>query len=172
MTHNPKKKKGKKMGTRGFKLYIDGETVKNKFNEDIIVYDEPRKITEGRFEILTFTEKEWKDLQILLNIKLDDKNDKKDFEAIMKAAKEKANNEISGIYDLYNWLNFGEYRHADEDNTYYIDEIEEKPFYIWDGEAIDDYGAGKTFLDSEWYGMQEWDGSNWVWITGKEYKEI
>lgn len=45
------------MEKRGFKLYIDGETVKNKFNEDIIVYDEPRKITEGRFEILTFTEK-------------------------------------------------------------------------------------------------------------------
>ena len=80
------------METKGFKLYIDGETVKNKFNEDIIVYDEPRKITEGRFEILTFTEKEWKDLQILLNIKLDDKNEKKNFEVIMKAAKQNSRN--------------------------------------------------------------------------------
>lgn len=160
------------METKGFKLYIDGETIKNNFNEDTIVYDEPRKITEGRFEILTFTAEEWKNLQILLNIRLDGKDEKTDFKTIIKAANEKTNDEISGVYDIYNWLNFGEYRHADEDNTYYIDEIEKKPFCIWDGEAIDDYGAGKTFLDSEWYGLQEWNGSNWVWITEKEYKEI
>lgn len=160
------------MATREFKLYIDGVTVKDKFDEDIILYDEPRKITKDRFEILTFTAEEWITLQILLNIKLDGKNEKRDFSTIMKAANEKANNEISGIYDLYNWLNFGEYRHADEDNIYYIDEIEEKPFCIWDGEAIDDYGAGKTFLDSEWYGLEKWNGSNWTWIIGKEYREI
>lgn len=43
------------MENKGFKLYIDGEVVKDKFDEDIIVYDEPRKITNERFCILLFT---------------------------------------------------------------------------------------------------------------------
>lgn len=35
------------METRKFRLYMNGETIKDKFGEDIIVYDEPNKNAVG-----------------------------------------------------------------------------------------------------------------------------
>ena len=150
----------------GYKLYTDGIT------DDKIWYKEPKKVTGERFEILTFTTREWKFLAEKLKINLKENDEQKLYLKIMEAANKKANDEITGIYDLSNWLIFGEYRHVDEDCVYFIDEIEEKPFCIWDGEASDDYGAGKTTLDSEWYGVQYWNGNNWKWALGKEYEEV
>ena len=43
--------KGKKM-TKQYKMLFDGNTVKDKFDEDIILNKEPKKITNERFEIL------------------------------------------------------------------------------------------------------------------------
>lgn len=150
----------------GYKLYTDGIT------DDEIWYDEPKKVTEERFKILTFTMKEWELLAERLEINLKENDEQKLYLKIMEAANKKADDEIIGIYDLYNWLNFGEYRDVDEDCVYFIDEIEEKPFCIWDGEASDDYGAGETMLDSDFYGVQYWSGSNWEWAFGDEYEEV
>ena len=150
----------------GYKLYTNGIT------DDKIWYDEPKKVTGDRFEILTFTTEEWELLSERLEININENDEQKLHQKIMEAANKKANDEIAGIYDLFNWLDFGEYRHVNEDCVYFLDEIEEKPFCIWEGEAVNDFGAGETLLDSDWYGVQYWNGSNWKWAFGNEYEEV
>lgn len=161
------------MSTKGFKLYIDGETVKNKFDEDIIVYNEPRKITSDRFQILLFTAEQKEKLFKDLNIKPTGKETNKElYETIFKKAEQKYKEKIDFPDDLYEIIGYGEFIHVNEDNIQFIDELEKYPFSIWDGETIGDIGAGETNIDSEWYGVQQWNGSNWIWICGNDYEEI
>lgn len=161
------------MENKGFKLYIDGEVVKDKFDEDIIVYDEPKKITSDRFQILLFTTEQKEKLFQYLDIKPTGKEtDKELYEIIFEKAEQKYKEKIDFPDDLYEMIGYGKFIHVDEDNIQFIDELEEYPFSIWDGEAIGDIGAGETSIYSEWYGVQQWNGSNWNWIYCKEYEKI
>ena len=155
-----RKNKGEKMENKGFKLYLDGEVVKDKFDEDIIVYDEPRKVTNERL---------FKDLDIKPTGK---ETDKELYETIFEKAEQKYKEKICYIADLYEVLGYGEYMHVSEDNPQFIDDLEKYPFSIWEGEAIGDNGAGETNIDSEWYGIQIGNWPNWKWVYCKEYKEI
>jgi len=161
------------MGTKGFKLYINNETVKDKFGEDIIVYDEPKKITSDRFQILLFTTEQKEQLFKDLDIKSTGKEiDKELYEAIFEKAEQKYKEKINFPDDLYEIIGYGKFIHVNEDNIQFINELEEYPFSIWSGETIGDIGAGRTNIDSEWYGVQQWTGSDWIWICGNDYEEI
>lgn len=161
------------MEKKGFKLYIDGETVKDKFDEDIIVYDEPRKITNERFCILLFTteqkEKLFKDLDIKPTRK---ETDKELYEMIFKKAEQKYKEKIDFIDDLYEVLDYGEYMHVDEDNPQFIDDLEKYPFSIWNGEMVGDWRAGETNIYSNCYGIQIGNWPNWKWVFCDDYEEI
>lgn len=161
------------METKSFKLYIDGETVKDKLNKDIIVHDEPKKVTSERFRILLFTteqkEKLFKDLTLKPTGK---ETNKKLYEMIFEKAEQKYKTKIDFIDDLYDAIGYGKFMHVDEDNVKFVDELEEYPFSIWEGEAIGDNGAGETNIYSEWYGIQIGKWPKWEWIYCKEYEEI
>lgn len=159
--------------TKQYKMLLDGNTVKDKFDEDIILNKEPKKITNERFEILLFTKEEWENLKQIIDLKIEKNDtDKETYEQILKKVNEKAQQEISGVFDLQDWLNFGVYKHIDEYNIQFIEDLEIYPFSIWEGEAVGDYGAGQTLIDSDCYGVQVWNGSNWTWIEGNDYEEI
>lgn len=161
------------MENKGFKLYIDGEVVKDKIDEDIIVYDEPRKVTNERFCILLFTAEQKEKLFKDLDIKPTGKETNKElYEIIFEKAEQKYKEKIDFIDDLYEILDYGEYIHVDEDNPQFVDDLEKYPFSIWEGEAIGDNGAGETNIDSEWYGIQIGNWPNWKWVYCKEYKKI
>ena len=135
------------MENKGFKLYIDGEVVKDKFDEDIIVYDEPKKITSDRFQILLFTTEQKEKLFQYLDIKPTGKEtDKELYEIIFEKAEQKYKEKIDFPDDLYEMIGYGKFIHVDEDNIQFIDELEEYPFSIWDGEAIGDidYEIGRA----------------------------
>ena len=173
MTHKPKKNKGEKMETKGFKLYINGETVKDKFGEDIIVYDEPKKVTSDRFQILLFTTEQKEKLFKELDLKPTGKETNKElYEIIFKKAEQKYKTKIDFIDDLYEKTGYGNFIHVDEDNVKFVDELEEYPFSIWEGEAIGDNGAGETNIYSEWFGIQIGNWPNWKWIFCDDYEEI
>lgn len=161
------------MENKGFKLYIDGEVVKDNFDKDIIVYDEPRKMTNERFCILLFTAEQKEKLFKDLDIKPTGKETNKElYEIIFEKAEKKYKEKIDFIDDLYEILDYGEYIHVDEDNPQFVDDLEKYPFSIWEGEAIGDNGAGETNIDSEWYGIQIGNWPNWKWVYCEEYKEI
>jgi len=161
------------METKGFKLYIDGETVKDIFGEDIIVYDEPRKITNERFCILLFTAEQKKKLFKNLDIKLTGKETERElYETIFEKAEQKYNKKIDFIDDLYEVLGYGEYIHVNEDNVQFVDDLEKYPFSIWDGAMVGDFGAGETNIYSNCYGIQIGNWPNWKWIFCDDYEEI
>lgn len=161
------------METKGFKLYIDGETVKDIFGEDIIVYDEPRKITNERFCILLFTAEQKKKLFKNLDIKLTGKETERElYETIFEKAEQKYNKKIDFIDDLYEVLGYGEYIHVNEDNVQFVDNLEKYPFSIWDGAMVGDFGAGETNIYSNCYGIQIGNWPNWKWIFCDDYEEI
>ena len=161
------------METKGFKLYIDGETVKDIFGEDIIVYDEPRKITNERFCILLFTAEQKKELFKNLDIKLTGKKTERElYETIFEKAEQKYNKKIDFIDDLYEVLGYGEYIHVNEDNVQFVDDLEKYPFSIWDGAMVGDFGAGETNIYSNCYGIQIGNWPNWKWIFCDDYEEI
>ena len=161
------------MKIKGFKLYIDGETIKNIFDEDIMVYEEPRKITNETFCILLFTTEQKKKLFKDLDIKQTRKEtDKELYETIFEKAEKKYKEKIFYIADLYEVLGYGEYMHVNEDNPQFVDDLEKYPFSIWDGEMVGDWGAGETNIYSNCYGIQIGNWPNWKWVFCDNYKEI
>ena len=161
------------MEAKGFKLYIDGETIKNIFDEDIIVYEEPRKMTNETFCILLFTTEQKKKLFEDLDIKQTRKEtDKELYETIFEKAEKKYKEKIFYIADLYEVLGYGEYMHVNEDNPQFVDDLEKYPFSIWDGEMVGDWGAGETNIYSNCYRIQIGNWPNWKWVFCNNYKEI
>ena len=161
------------MKTKGFKLYIEGETIKDKFGEDIIVYDEPKKITSDRFQILLFTTEQKEKLFKELDLKPTGKETNKElYEIIFEKAEQKYKTKINFIDDLYEVTGYGIFIHIDEDNIKFVNELEKYPFCIWDGEAVGDRGAGETNIYSNYYGIQIGNWPNWKWIFCDDYEEI
>ena len=167
-----KKAKEQKMKIRRFKLYIDGETVKDKFGEDIIAYDEPKKITSGRLDILLFTAEQKEKLFKDLDIKLTGKETNKElYETIFEKAEQKYKEKIDFPNDLYDVIGYGEFKYIGEDNRQFVDDLGKYPFSIWN-EEVEGCGAGKTSIWSEEYGVQIGNWPNWTGIYCDNYEEI
>ena len=154
--------------TYGFTMWHEDA---RDWGEEIFA-DEPRKIITERVEILALTQKEWAEMLRRLGIAVTNLYDAQNYRDIIEAANALCDDEICGVFDLAQWLGFGEYRHIDEDFPAFVDEFDEFPYIVWSGEAASDCGAGWNFLDSEFYAVQQWNGSNWVFAYGDDYEEV
>ena len=160
---------------KSFKLYIDGaaiqeevfdETVGSSVMVDRLFDDEPRKAFNDRFEVLGLSALEFQKLEKIIGVSFDRFDDRGNYLKIFKALEDK---DVCGVFDLYNFLGFGDYFHVDEDQPEFLDTFDKYEYVIYKGESCDDYSAGENLLDSDAYAVIDQSGE---WIFGDYYEEL
>ena len=158
-----------------FKLYVDGSAIQEEvFDENVgapvMVYrvfsDEPRKAFNDRFEVLGLSALELQKLEKIIGTSLQGSDYPDNFLKIFQALEGK---DVNGVFDLYNFLGFGDYFHINEGCPEFLDTFDKYEYVICEGESCDDYSAGQKFLDSDVYAVIDESGK---WIFGDYYEEI
>lgn len=157
-----------------FKFFVDGASIQEEvFDENVgttvmvdrVFDDEPRKAFNDRFEVLGLSSLEFQKLERIIGFSLD-RDDRGNYIKLFQSLKEK---DINGVFDLYNFLGFGDYFHVDEDCPEFLDTFDKYEYVIYKGESCDDYSAGQNLLDSDVYAVVDESGK---WIFGDCYEEV
>lgn len=160
---------------KSFKLYVDGAAIQEEvFDEtvgslamvDRLFNDEPRKAFNGRFDVLGLSALEFQKLEKIIGVSLQSSDCSDNYLKIFQALEDK---DINCVFDLYDFLGFGDYFHVDEDNPQFLDTFDKYEYIICEGESCDDYSAGQNLLDSDAYAVIDESGK---WIFGDYYEEI
>lgn len=86
-----------------------------------------RKTISERFEAILFTAGEWDKLKNEIGTE-------PTYENFINFISAKAGEYESDLYAAFNLLGYGRYIHCNEDNPYYIDELNAYPYSIVEGE--------------------------------------
>ena len=160
---------------KSFKLYVDGAAIQEEVFDanigatvmvDRVFDNEPRKAFNDRFEVLGLSALELQKLEKIIGTSLQGSDYPDNFLKIFQALEGK---DVNGVFDLYNFLGFGDYFHIDEDCPEFLDIFDKYEYVICEGESCDDYSAGQKFLDSDVYAVIDESGK---WIFGDYYEEI
>lgn len=160
---------------KSFKLYVNGAAIQEQvFDESVgssvmvdrFFNDEPRKAFNDRFEVLGLSTLEFQKLEKIIGTSFDRFDDRGNYLKIFKALEGK---DINGIFDLYDFLGFGDYFHIDEDQPEFLDTFDKYEYVIYKGESCDDYSAGQNLLASDFYAVVDESGK---WIFGDYYEEL
>lgn len=160
---------------KSFKLYVDGaaiqeevfdETVESPVMVDRLFNDEPRKAFNDRFEVLGLSALELQKLEKIIGVSLKSPDCSDNYLKIFQALEGK---DINGVFDLYDFLGFGDYFHIDEDRPEFLDTFDKYEYVIYEGESCNDFSAGQNLLDSDVYAVIDESGK---WIFGDYYEEI
>lgn len=89
-----------------------------------------KKIISERFEAILFTAEEWNRLKIEIGAE-------PTYENFINFISAKAGESESDLYSAFDLLGYGRYIHCNEDNPYYIDELNAYPFGILKNENND-----------------------------------
>lgn len=160
---------------KSFKLYVDGAAIQEEVFDDSVgssvmvdrFFDnEPRKAFNDRFEVLGLSSSEVQKFEKIIGFSFDKFDDRGNYLKIFEALSGK---DVNGVFDLYNFLGFGDYFHIDEDRPEFLDTFDKYEYVICEGEASNDYSAGQNFLDSDVYAVIDESGK---WIFGDYYEEV
>ena len=160
---------------KSFKLYVDGAAIQEEVFDanigatvmvDRVFDNEPRKAFNDRFEVLGLSALELQKLEKIIGTSLQGSDYPDNFLKIFQALEGK---DVNGVFDLYNFLGFGDYFHIDEGCPEFLDIFDKYEYVICEGESCDDYSAGQNFLDSDVYAVIDESGK---WIFGDYYEEI
>ena len=160
---------------KSFKLYVDGAAIQEEVFDanigatvmvDRVFDNEPRKAFNDRFEVLGLSALELQKLEKIIGTSLQGSDYPDNFLKIFQALEGK---DVNGVFDLYNFLGFGDYFHIDEGCPEFLDIFDKYEYVICEGESCDDYSAGQKFLDSDVYAVIDESGK---WIFGDYYEEI
>lgn len=160
---------------KSFKLYVDGAAIQEEVFDanigatvmvDRVFDNEPRKAFNDRFEVLGLSALELQKLEKIIGTSLQGSDYPDNFLKIFQALEGK---DVNGVFDLYNFLGFGDYFHIDEGCPEFLDIFDKYEYVICEGESCDDYSAGQKFLDSDVYAVIDDSGK---WIFGDYYEEI
>ena len=157
-----------------FKMFVDGASIQEEvFDENVgttvmvdrVFNDEPRKAFNDRFEVLGLSSSEVQKLEKIIGLSFD-RDDRGNYIKIFESLSGK---DINGVFDLYNFLGFGDYFHVDEDRPEFLDTFDKYEYVICKGESCDDYSAGQNLLDSDVYAVVDESGR---WVFGDYYEEV
>lgn len=158
-----------------FKMFVDGASIQEEvFDENVgttvvvdrVFNDEPRKAFNDRFEVLGLSSSEVQKLEKIIGFSFDRFDDRGNYLKIFEALSGK---DINGVFDLYNFLGFGDYFHVDEDRPEFLDTFDKYEYVICKGESCDDCSAGQNLLNSDVYAVVDKSGK---WIFGDCYEEV
>lgn len=158
-----------------FKLFVDGASIQEEvFDENVgttvmvdrVFDDEPRKAFNNRFEVLGLSSVEFQKLERIIGSSLNNMYHRDNYLKIFQVLSGK---EVNGIFDLYNFLDFGDYFRVDEDKPEFVDAFDDYEYIVYKGEACNDYSAGRNLLDSDSYAVIDENGK---WIFGDYYEEV
>lgn len=89
-----------------------------------------RETISERFEVILFTAEEWDRLKVEIGAE-------PTYENFINFISEKAGGREEDLYSAFDLLGYGRYIHCNEDNPYYIDELNAYPYGILKNENND-----------------------------------